>query len=109
MRKLLFGFVIIIAIASCSSRKKAVSNNTARRNNQEIQKAVTKNGVTYITYTPDQYIERFKTIAIQEMNTYGIPASITLAQGLVESANGNGDLARIANNHFGIKCTSDWT
>jgi hypothetical protein len=60
------------------------------------------------TYTVAQYIDRFKAIAIQEMNLYGIPASVTLAQGLFESGNGNGDLARIANNHFGIKCTSDW-
>ena len=42
------------------------------------------------------------------MNLYGIPASITLAQGLFESGSGNGELARVANNHFGIKCTSDW-
>jgi hypothetical protein len=42
------------------------------------------------------------------MDLYGIPASITLAQGLFESGNGNSDLAKIANNHFGIKCTTDW-
>jgi hypothetical protein len=61
-----------------------------------------------VPFTVAAYIDRFKTIAIQEMNLYGIPASITLAQGLFESGNGNGDLAKIANNHFGIKCTSDW-
>jgi LysM repeat protein len=42
------------------------------------------------------------------MNKYGIPASITLAQGIIESGSGNSSLARFANNHFGIKCTSDW-
>jgi hypothetical protein len=42
------------------------------------------------------------------MNLYGIPASITLAQGLYESGSGNSELARYANNHFGIKCTYDW-
>lgn len=42
------------------------------------------------------------------MNKYGIPASITLAQGILESGNGNSDLAKYANNHFGIKCTTDW-
>ncbi len=42
------------------------------------------------------------------MNSYGIPASITLAQGLLESGNGNSSLARDANNHFGIKCTPEW-
>ena len=43
------------------------------------------------------------------MNLYGIPASITLAQGLYESGAGNGELARVANNHFGIKSTAGWT
>jgi len=61
-----------------------------------------------ISASAQDYINRYQGIAIQEMNTYGIPASITLAQGLLESANGNSTLAREANNHFGIKCTSDW-
>lgn len=43
------------------------------------------------------------------MKQHGIPASITLAQGMLESANGNSTLARKANNHFGIKCTDDWS
>lgn len=55
------------------------------------------------------YIERYKDVAIAEMNAYGIPASITLAQGLLESGNGNSILATQANNHFGIKCTSAWS
>lgn len=56
----------------------------------------------------DQYISKFKDIAIQEMERSGIPASITLAQGIHESAYGNSQLAKSANNHFGIKCTKDW-
>ncbi|MFA6944576.1 MAG: glucosaminidase domain-containing protein [Pedobacter sp.] len=59
-------------------------------------------------YTPVTYIERFKSIAIREMNNAGIPASITLAQGILESGNGNSKLAIEANNHFGIKCTPEW-
>ncbi len=58
--------------------------------------------------TVDEYIGEFKDIAIQEMERSGIPASITLAQGIHESAYGNSRLARSANNHFGIKCTKDW-
>lgn len=54
------------------------------------------------------YINQFKNIAIREMNNTGIPASITLAQGILESGSGNSKLAKEANNHFGIKCTSDW-
>ena len=55
-----------------------------------------------------RYIEEYKSIAIREMQQYGIPASITLAQGILESAGGESYLARKANNHFGIKCHEDW-
>ncbi len=54
------------------------------------------------------YIDTYKDIAIQEMERSGIPASITLAQGIHESAYGNSLLAKKAKNHFGIKCTSKW-
>lgn len=54
------------------------------------------------------YIERYKAIAVQQMQKYKIPASITLAQGLLESGGGRSDLAVRGNNHFGIKC-HDWT
>ena len=56
----------------------------------------------------EQYISFFKAEAINEMKLYGIPASITLAQGVLESGSGKGRLAREANNHFGIKC-HNWT
>lgn len=55
-----------------------------------------------------EYIEKYKDIAIVEMKRSGIPASITLAQGIIESASGNSTLAKEANNHFGIKCHK-WT
>ena len=58
--------------------------------------------------TRQEYIDRYKDAAIQYMKTHGIPASITLAQGCLESADGNSDLAVKANNHFGIKCHNDW-
>lgn len=54
------------------------------------------------------YFNKYKNIAIREMQRYGIPASITLAQGVLESGAGNSRLATVANNHFGIKC-HDWT
>ena len=59
--------------------------------------------------TPEQYIEKYKLIAIQERFDYGVPASITLAQGILESGVGDSRLAREANNHFGIKCHNEWT
>ena len=54
------------------------------------------------------YIERYNSIAVNEMNRYNIPASITLAQGILESGNGESRLATQANNHFGIKCHDNW-
>ncbi|MFL5765418.1 MAG: glucosaminidase domain-containing protein [Bacteroidia bacterium] len=58
--------------------------------------------------TPVQYIDNYKDEAIKEMLMFNIPASITLAQGMLESGNGNSDLAVYANNHFGIKCHKEW-
>ncbi len=55
------------------------------------------------------YIEQYKDIAIREMARTGIPASITLAQGILESNAGRSELAVLANNHFGIKCGSGWS
>jgi hypothetical protein len=54
------------------------------------------------------YIKTFKELAIREMHRSGIPASITMAQACLESENGNSDLSQKSNNHFGIKCKSDW-
>jgi len=59
--------------------------------------------------TAEDYINRYKDLAVSEMNRSGIPASITLAQGMIESDYGRSRLAREANNHFGIKCHDDWT
>ncbi len=56
----------------------------------------------------EDYIDKYKQIAVSEMKRSGIPASITLAQGMLESNNGNSTLAVKANNHFGIKCHKNW-
>jgi hypothetical protein len=56
----------------------------------------------------DDYINDYRDLAIEEMNLYNIPASITLSQGILESSNGTSMLATKANNHFGIKCHSSW-
>jgi flagellum-specific peptidoglycan hydrolase FlgJ len=102
--------VLVVMLSACSTRKKVMSgSDAARRNNQRILKENRSAIDAYSSYSATSYIERFKGIAVQEMNKYGIPASITLAQGLFESGFGNSDLAKVANNHFGIKCTSDWT
>ena len=59
--------------------------------------------------TPEQYIEKYKDIAIREMKRMGVPAAITLAQGILETEWGNSVLVKKSNNHFGIKCKSNWT
>ena len=65
----------------------------------------------FLAATPGQYkeyIDKYASVAVSEMHRSGVPASITLAQGLLESAAGTSTLATKANNHFGIKCHSDW-
>ncbi len=57
----------------------------------------------------EEYIQKYKAIAVEEMKHYRIPASITLAQGLLESGAGRSTLARQSNNHFGIKCGGSWS
>ena len=56
----------------------------------------------------EEYISTWKTEAVRQMHLYKIPASITLAQGILESGNGVSELAKKSNNHFGIKCHADW-
>ena len=58
--------------------------------------------------TPEEYIAIYKEDAVKEMYLHKVPACITLAQGMLESGNGNSLLARNANNHFGIKCHKEW-
>lgn len=64
--------------------------------------------VSYKSAETDAYIAKYKQTAIEQMKQYKIPASITLAQGILESGSGRSDLAVKANNHFGIKCTNDY-
>lgn len=59
--------------------------------------------------TTREYIDLYSSIAVRQMSEYKIPASIILAQGILESGHGGGRLATVANNHFGIKCGSKWT
>ncbi|MCD0487238.1 glucosaminidase domain-containing protein [Pedobacter sp. MC2016-14] len=101
MRYSLLLLIAVVALSSCGTRKYS-------KNNKQIEKAANKNNPDIKSYTTLTYIDQFKGVAIEEMNAFGIPASITLAQGILESGSGNSSLAKYANNHFGIKCTSDW-
>ena len=104
MNRLLILLSLMLIFSSCASKKKVF-----QKENKQVEKAAEKRtDGNFSIYTTASYISKFKTIAITEMNKYGIPASITLSQALLESGTGNSDLAKYANNHFGIKCTSDW-
>lgn len=113
MRFLFFiGILLASVLFSCSSKKTvAVKNNSGtekytNKHNKHTSTTAKKSSPTSVSgYS---YIDQYKDIAIREMNQYGIPASIKLAQALLESANGNSYLAKEANNHFGIKCGGIW-
>lgn len=91
-------------IASQTTNKTADTSNTG---NTEILVSTSRTKVTLQTI--NEYVLQYKDIAMNNMRSYGIPASIILAQGILESGAGSGDLAQSANNHFGIKCHKDWT
>lgn len=108
--KKLFLFILVLSLAfSCGSKRKIVT----KKKDSDIEKSeeviVTSKDETIeikpaIPANTEEYINTYKNIALAEMQQYGIPASIILAQGILESGSGKGRLAREANNHFGIKC-----
>jgi flagellum-specific peptidoglycan hydrolase FlgJ len=103
MNRIVFLILLELLLSSCGSRRKV---KTSPNPPKAVEVKASKN-------TPNinnalDYIAYFKQTAIKEMQLFDIPASITLAQGILESGSGKGRLARVANNHFGIKC-HDWT
>lgn len=133
MFKKIITVFIIATLASCSSSKPAIATNKkaaavqrprtiqtrktadvkpigkkypSTNNTTEVIQSTSKTVVTSDLIT--NYVLQYKDIAMGNMQKYGIPASIILAQGILESGAGRGDLALEANNHFGIKCHKDW-
>ncbi|OSY87371.1 hypothetical protein WH52_12055 [Tenacibaculum holothuriorum] len=115
LRLLIASIVTSLLLVSCGSSKKVV-NNTNKNviieheekkpdvpQLEQIEKPLKTNGNHTLAY-----IHKFAPIAVREMNEYGIPASITLAQGVLESGSGRSPLAIRSNNHFGIKCHRGW-
>ncbi len=110
--------LLLVALAfSCGPKKGIVTKKKRDTNKSEkvviketetqTAKTVTKDNGTTVVKIPtstDEYISRFSAIAMEEMHKSKIPASITLAQGILESGAGRGRLSVEANNHFGIKC-----
>ncbi|GGC38151.1 hypothetical protein GCM10011386_32810 [Parapedobacter defluvii] len=116
MKRWLYAWLIAALFSSCLSKQDVLQNPHVTKRPVPVQKPtdapnkpVSRPPVSsYASTSGQDYIERYKGIAIEEMERYGIPASIKLAQALLESGNGNSALARQANNHFGIKCTPEW-
>ena len=118
-------FICSLLLLSCKSKKKlATSSNKELSKVERIQKKpkIESSKViineTKIKRTPKNasytevvriYIDNYSEIAKEEMVQYGIPASITLAQGILESGAGRSALSKKSNNHFGIKCHKGWT
>lgn len=109
--------VLAVVLTGCGSSKHTSSKNLSakeekqqliyRESDEIFDKFKKKNEDRLNAYTLD-YIDKYKYIAIEKMMEYKIPASITLAQGILESRSGRSELTRKANNHFGIKCHKDW-
>ncbi|MGO1817903.1 MAG: glucosaminidase domain-containing protein [Sphingobacterium sp.] len=100
----LANLVIALVLVSCGTKRstglKDPTTTSVGARPSGSPGATSKTGISYI--------DRYKDIAIAEMHRYGIPASIKLAQAILESGNGNSYLATRANNHFGIKCGGSW-
>ncbi len=111
LKYILICLLTISFLVGCKSKKKL-----ARKSQKEIavhQKANKSTSVntkknSAITNSTIEYIKRYKDIAMEEMRVFKIPASITLAQGILESSSGNSLLTKKSNNHFGIKCHKGW-
>ncbi len=114
--------VLLVFLSSCGSKKRTtykkpertVTEQASIKNPSVEEKSdypmpVDDGKFVSIAITDIQdYIKTFSEIAQFEMKAYGIPASITLAQGILESGYGQGELTRKTNNHFGIKCHTGW-
>jgi len=103
MNRIIFFILLGFLLTSCGSRRKVKVPPTSPK---EVVVKPSKSTPNFNNAL--EYISYFKQTAVEEMQLFNIPASITLAQGILESGSGKGRLARVANNHFGIKC-HDWT
>ena len=108
--ELMLVLITSLTINSCGLLKNNKQYKSKKNQKSINQSTVIENEDQKITSfdRAELYIKTYSSVAKSEMNKYGIPASITLAQGLLESGMGIGYLAKNANNHFGIKCHKNW-
>lgn len=117
MKKIVVILMLGAVVLSCGAKKKMVTKKKVERHKTEqvsipdepvnetvIEEEKIETPVTTYVDATEAYIANFNAIAMEEMRKYKIPASITLAQGILESGSARGRLAVEANNHFGIKC-----
>ena len=124
-------FTLVLLTTSCGTKKRTTQDRTSQRTTKKDPRKQPNTQTTDTQNTGDQqdapdttqatptelsyqeavawYIDTFSQVAKDEMVLYGIPASITMAQGILESGAGRSDLTQRANNHFGIKCHTEWT
>lgn len=112
--------VLLVFFASCKAKRSVTKKShkkvstispKSNANNDGSPYGLPKDEGKFVSFAienTDEYINTFAAIAQDEMKTYGIPASITIAQGILESGSGKGELASKTNNHFGIKCHTGW-
>lgn len=120
LKYIVYGICLMV-LASCGSKKKVHQTKKNKtvvvkedkpktlpdvKQEEHVEKLEDKK--PFLPKTTLAYIEEFAPIAVKEMHLYNIPASITLAQGILESNSGNSELSRRSNNHFGIKCHTNW-
>jgi len=118
--RVLIGLLAVLFLASCSSSRRVTTKKQQKKvvveprpeklpsvKQAQHVKKLEKGNKALNRYTL-QYIRKYAPLAVLEMHEYKIPASITLAQGILESGNGRSNLAAKSNNHFGIKCHTGW-
>lgn len=109
MYKKIILLIVVVTFIGCHSSKSVIVTTKSQKTNQkkpETTQLASKKPVT--SDVVKGYIQDYKDIAMSNMKNFGIPASIILAQGILESGAGQSKLAATSNNHFGIKCYTDW-
>jgi len=119
IRIVLIGISLSIFFASCGAKKnvkdtKSSARTSSVKSESELKTTLNKSKEVVVkpsskkSLTTLDYIDTYSDIAVEQMQEHKIPASITIAQGILESGSGNSGLTKNSNNHFGIKCHKNW-